>query len=263
MQIISVVRNFDFYNRCVKENPFNKGAKFTTVDNLSENRSIALRYNEFLDAYDYAKPDWLIFCHEDWEIKENWQSRLDELDKNKLYAPIGLFLTKSFLPKLKGEIICSDKDGENAELFGEKVVTGTEVGTFDCQCLLIHSDLVKKYNLRFDKNLSFDLYVEDFCINAKEKHQIVSCIFQLDCQHYSRGNIQPRFYEQLKYLRKKYYWAKGIYGTTVNGEFIGRLFNIVRFMSICFRFLYQNKITKSGKHIIKICKIPVFSKKIV
>ena len=52
---------------------------------------------------------------------------------------------------------------------GRRVKTGIKVQTFDCQCLIIHSSLINRYKLRFDENLTFDLYVEDFCANANEK----------------------------------------------------------------------------------------------
>ena len=70
MQVISVVRDFDTYNRLVKGNPFYSArTNFVAFDNRVENQGISKRYNSFLDNYDYSKSDWFLFCHEDWELK--------------------------------------------------------------------------------------------------------------------------------------------------------------------------------------------------
>lgn len=52
MKIISVVRDFEMYDRLVRNNPFNKGADFSCFDNRQENLGIAARYNQFLNGYD-------------------------------------------------------------------------------------------------------------------------------------------------------------------------------------------------------------------
>lgn len=273
MIIISVVRNSIMYNRLVKNNPYNQGASFYPIDNNVENKSIAVRYNQFLDNYDYTKPDWFVFCHEDWKVKENWLPRFDKLNKNKLYGPIGIYvfsLAGKIIKNIYGRITHSDKDGSNPEKIGVKVKIGTKVNVFDCQCLIVHSSLVKNYNLRFDENLDFDLYVEDFCINAQEKYHIPSCIMPLKCHHYSKGKVSGRFLKKLQYLQEKYKNAKGMYSTPVytgQNDVIGQpRINIKAVIFYCLqrqkRFLYQNKITKSNKRLIKICKIPVYSKKI-
>lgn len=268
MQIISVVRNVSLYNRLVKSNHFNRGAEFCCFDNNQENKGISERYNEFLDNYDYSNKDWLVFCHEDWEIQENWQKKLEKLDKESLYGPIGCKLVDT--PNLAkryilGRIFNSQKDGYSCLSVGENSPTGTTVGTFDCQCLLVHSDLVKKYKLRFDEKLSFDLYTEDFCINAAENFAISSKIFKLKCQHYSYGDVQPRFYEGIKYLQQKYSDAKGVYSCTVDNVLIGNknynkeVIAVSSFFQKASRFFFQKKISKSKKLIIKICRLPVWN----
>lgn len=272
MQVISVVRNFNMYNRLVRNNLYyNKDTVFTVFDNNEENKYISVRYNEFLKNYDYSKDDWFIFCHEDWELKEDLLPKLKNLDKNCLYGPIGVFWKKSCnLPILLGKIVESNKDGSYSSIIGNDAdQNNNHIMTFDCQCLIVHSSLIKNYSLRFDENLSFDLYVEDFCINAKEKHNISSKILNIKCQHYSHGKITGRFYKQLKYLRNKYKKINEIYCTTVGGKFISGYSLKFIFYFICSfyikkiaRFIYQSKITNKGKKIIKIFKIPVFNKSI-
>ncbi len=260
MQIISVVRDFEMYDRCVRKNPYNAGVVLHPIDNRTENKGIPTRYNEFLDAYDYSKPDWFVFCHEDWEIKEAWQSRLDELDKNNLYGPIGCELSNCGNVRVCGLISHSNKDGSDSMLFGSAVTTGKVVGTFDCQCLLVHSTLVLKYHLRFDENLLFNCYIEDFCIAAKEMVNVISCIFSINAQHFSRGNITERFYGELAYIRNKWNHANELYATCAQGFLIGRRWKFQQFLFKMLRFFYQDKRTAT-KHIIKIVKIPIYHKR--
>ena len=212
MQIISVVRDFNMYNQLIKDNPFYPiDTNFICFNNNDENLTIPIRYNSFLESYDYSNEDWFIFCHEDWELKENLEKRLNKLDKNSLYGVIGTSLNwNGHSDYTYGEIENSNKDGSNLIKIGNYNNELVEVGTFDCQCLIMHSSVVEKYGLRFDKKLTWDLYVEDFCIFARENHNIPSKILQLKCQHYSFGKITERFYKQYTYLQKKYKNAKSV-----------------------------------------------------
>lgn len=230
--VISVVRNFSLYEKLVQNNPFYEQTKFVCLDNTKENKNISVCYNEFLNNYTYylntfAHQDqaWFMFCHEDFELQENISDKLSLLDKKSLYAPIGTkFIPKKdkFLIRSYGGVKNSDKKGNNIRFYGRSCETGFEVETFDCQCFLVHSSLINTYNLFFDENLTFDLYVEDFCINAKEQYGISSRIFNMKCQHYSYGSIQQRFYDGLKYLQNKYKNANQSYSNGLVLEEIGK-----------------------------------------
>lgn len=265
MQVISVVRNFDMYNRLIQSNKhYGNNVEFVAFDNNKENKNISIWYNHFLKNYDYSKDDWFIFCHEDWELKDDLSSKLLNLDKNCLYGPIGMTLGKCYKRSImSGCIIQSDKEGNSSFILGKRSNFEENVGTFDCQCLIVHSSLIKKYNLKFDENLSFDLYVEDFCINSQEKYNICSKILPFECQHYSHGKITNRFFENLKYLRKKYKNTNKIYCSTVKGYAISGPSSLLVYHSYLllrkiFRFFYQKKLTKHNKTVIKLCKIPFY-----
>lgn len=268
MVIISVVRDFGMYDRLVRNNPFNQGATFYAIDNREKNEGVPVGYNSFLNQYDFSKEDWFVFCHEDWEIQEDWMARVEQLQKESLHGPIGarvVFNKKIVL----GRIVNSGKDGTGAICIGNSFRTGGITGTFDCQCMLVHSSLIQRTGLRFDPNLLFDFYVEEFCIHARERYGVLSRIVALACQHYSFGNIHPRFFDAVEYVRKKYPAPRVCYSSTAKTVFLGtpKLFDIlfvekelIKFLIL--RFAYRSKITRSNHRLIKIFNLPIYHVKV-
>lgn len=129
-------------------------------------------------------------------------------DRESLWGPVGASTKVRFGLYHQWQFVGSmeecKKDGSNPHTVGNPVPCGTLVETFDCQCLIVHSALVQKHHLRFDENLTFDLYAEDFCIAAHEKADIPSRILPLVARHWSGGSVQPRYYTQEAYLNQKY-----------------------------------------------------------
>ena len=207
--LISVVRDYDMYARCLAQNPFAKASTLHPIDNRQENAPVSVQYNRFLDAYDFGRPGWFVFCHEDFEFLGGLAPLLQQARKDCLYGPIGAWTERRLggvlqIWRLAGQIIECAKDGTNEKIVGTSVPMGTPVETFDCQCLIVHSELIRTAGLRFDPALSFDLYVEDFCIQAKEQHGIPSLILPLACKHWSNGRVGERYHQQEEYLRTKY-----------------------------------------------------------
>lgn len=271
MQIVSVVRNFEMFERLVKNNPYNKGADCVCFDNNQENLYISVRYNQFLNNYDYGQENWLVFCHEDWEIKENWQDKIAALHKDRIYGVVGVTSFRWWnrvYQKMVGKIEESQKDGSQRIMRGEPIVAEQEVETFDCQCLIVHSSLIKKHNLRFDEKLMFDLYAEEFSINARENFGIGSYVVPVKCQHYSSGDLQQRFFDSMEYIKNKYKHAKYIYGNVVYPKLLiynqdkYKKLEAVLYKESRLSFWFSKKITKKGYLTIKICKIPVWHQKI-
>lgn len=206
--IISVVRDFVMYDKCIVKNPNCQGCEIVALDNREKNDGIGVCYNRVINSRSADEDAWYIFCHEDFEPLAPLTNVLNGLDKNALWGPIGAS-TKVILGlyhkwQLIGQIEECKKDGTNIHKVGSSAPIGTNVETFDCQCLVVHSSLIQKHNLRFDENLTFDLYVEDFCIAAHEKARIESRILPISARHWSGGSVQPRYYTQESYLNRKY-----------------------------------------------------------
>ncbi len=223
---ISVVNDYDIYNKCYKNNPVINGSdnyKLVDFDNVKENLPVPVRYNSFLDNYDYNNPAWFVFCHPDWELKDmDFEKKINKLSQNNLYSAYGV--THSVIENKVysfpvGYIQTYMRDGSNAKELNKQLLSSDsnliKCDTFDCMMIFVHSSLIEKYNLRFDENLKWDLYVEDFCINAKEKYDINSYVLPLNHCHYSNScySIIPKsYYLTLSYINKKY--PHSLYGGT-------------------------------------------------
>ena len=206
--IISVVRDFEMYTTCVVRNSLLVDIERITIDNRKHNEPIPVCYNRFLDKYDYTKESWFVFCHEDFEFQEDVVSLLEHFDKDSLHGVVGA-ARRGFagfgMQVIYGNMTEVNRDGSGKEWQpGRKIVQAVEVEAFDCCCLIVHSSLVKKYRLRFDETLLFDLYVEDFCALAKVKHGIRSYVHPVKCCHHSGSRATDRLIRHLPYLKEKY-----------------------------------------------------------
>lgn len=219
--IASVVRDRAMYDACLGNNSHTDGCEMFILDNTSENMPVTFRYNRFLDELSKDGEDcWIVLCHEDWEPREDIPGRLDCLDRNFLYGPIGSFTLE--LPRVDvimnmGYVLHCSRNGKKESSVRGKQVEG-RADTFDCQCIIMHSSLVRQYGLRFDENLHFHMYVEDFCISAYERFGIESRTIALLACHHSKGSLSKEFHEALSYERKKFAVSKKRYSTIVGHE---------------------------------------------
>ena len=210
--VVSVVRDMRMYERCVRANPCVNKNELVCLDNRKTNETVPKRYNAFIEGCDLTRDVWIMFCHEDFQLSEDLSRALGMADRGVIYGPIGAVLVRRhrcFLGGLKrgnvvGLISESDKSGVGCREVGRLVPMGTRVDTVDCQCLLVHTSLLRRTGLRFDENLSFDLYAEDFCIQALKTHGVLTCILPLKCSHFSHGTLSDRFYRQKDYLCAKH-----------------------------------------------------------
>ncbi len=174
-----------------------------SIDNRLHNVGLSIIYNDLIK--DNINQDvWLFFVHEDFEIKGSLEHIYD-LEKNAIYGTFGVSMEQGGPPVAFGRHTCSNKDGTNAVEAGLPITSPQSVQTIDCQSILIHTSLLRQHDsLRFDENLSFDLYAEELCLNASCLLDIPIYVFPLDFQHYSHGKITERYHKGLSYLEAKY-----------------------------------------------------------
>lgn len=172
------------------------------IDNRRSNKGLPVLYNQAINE-SLDQDSWLFFVHEDFEINSNL-SVIGSLERDCVYGTFGVRMVGD-APVGVGAHTVSHKDGRGSETVGVAISTCQEVETLDCQSILIHTSLLRKYpELRFDENLTFDLYAEDFCIMAKQILGLKVMVFPLDFQHYSFGKVGERYHRGLAYLAKKY-----------------------------------------------------------
>ena len=223
ISVVTAVTDETMYRRFFRNNRFLRSStansdtvELCPLDNQIENRPVSERYNEFLDRYDYSQPGWLVFCHQDWFVRENLASLLGTLDKSTLWGPIGSRLIKT----PEGELVCEHRgqirerrrNGKAGRILSGmtdwRLLPTPQVDTLDCLALFVHSDLVNQYNLRFDPRFQFDLYVEDFCLNAQRKAKIVSRVVKMRAEHWSDAGYRDRqnsgYWEQRQLFNQKY-----------------------------------------------------------
>lgn len=263
MIFVSVVRDFAMYNRLVRDNPNNDGAKFVAFDNNIENMTIPARYNSFLVSLDCSNSEWIVFLHEDFQFLEPLGAKLPYMDTNAIY---GVFGAKLRVPGV-GLQIDSNKDGSDMSFRGAPVATETSVDTVDCACVMVHSSLIGKFGLRFDERLTYDLYTEDFGISARERFGVETKVLPIRSHHYSYGNVQSRFHEQLQYLNGKYSDASRVYVTTTcyaigNASGLQAVTDLINSRHrIPRKWLFYRKVSHAGRVTVKVLGIPVVSLK--
>ncbi len=218
--IISVITNHEQYNKLIAHNPFLQKCILKKYDNTQENLPIPLRYNHFIE-HEMPEDAWLVFCHQDFEFLESPSSIVSKLTPDRIYGAVGVKTTtrKTWNLKIGGKSLFSShtgtdiypifygqirqgKEGQET-LIGQHIAAPHLVDTVDECCLIVHSSLIRKFNLRFDPVFDFHLYSADFSLSAR-KHSISTCAVQINCRHISPGNVNQLFWEKYQLLLKKY-----------------------------------------------------------
>lgn len=172
------------------------------VDNRKHNEGLPVIYNRIIED-NIDKDTWLFLVHEDYEIKGDL-AHIANLSPDCVYGSFGTRMHGDY-PVGWGQHHCSAKNGSEAVVVGMELVEPVDVEALDCQSVLVHTSLLRRHpKLRFDENLTFDLYAEDFCLNASQNFGIGIKVFPVRFQHYSFGKVTDRYYQGLDYLAAKY-----------------------------------------------------------
>ena len=222
LNIVIVANNFDMLDRCVQSNIFMNKYKIHVFDNRTNVKGISEHYNDYIQNI-MAEDQWILFCHQDFSLLEDFDVKLKKLDKNCIYGVVGaapvnemyfymfargysFFKFKIGLMKKRKQFgrILQGK-GNKCIKKGIFVLNQKVVDTVDCCCTFIHSSLIKKNNLLFDPMFKWHFYSEDFSLNAHKLYNIKSKVIQTKCCHYSLGNFNQEFYDNLEKLKAKYH----------------------------------------------------------
>lgn len=228
IEIVCVANDLEMFNQVIGTNSNMNKYPITIFDNSIENIGISKRYNSYITNNINSESDfWVIFCHQDFGFNKDPFEKIKSFNKKYIYGAIGTavnfssfrLLKKYLLNKpskyfpVKRKIVGQINQGiKNVgfKKFGKKILFEKTVSSLDCCCMIAHSSLINEYNLRFDENLNWHMYVEEFCINAKKTHKICSKVAQFDCLHLGEGNANDDFYACADYVRNKHQlsWIK-------------------------------------------------------
>jgi hypothetical protein len=140
---------------------------------------------------------WIVFCHQDFILKDDLRKVLAGKDAGAVYGVVGAHQGRL---GLLGRIMQSD-----GSFIGAKLTSPVFVQTVDEVCFIIHSSVFRS-GLRFDEHFSFDFYGADLCLQAYRLGFGVYAL-QVDCQHKSKslvGNLNSACYLRTK----KFFRAK-------------------------------------------------------
>lgn len=175
--VVSAVNDPTLYRKLFIQNPMLNEPNVYLCPRLNPNPQqpdkvlgLSALYNQFIDEFDHYKQGWIVFCHNDFEIIERLTPVLSKLDPNYIYGPCGAFITQkkgrnfqafvgySIEQQPRKSLLNYTLKNSNFHRFPnnrEKYV----VDTLDCLCVIVHSSLIHRFNLRFDEHLRFDLVV--------------------------------------------------------------------------------------------------------
>jgi hypothetical protein len=208
IELVCVTHKPKLYERHIASNPHLRDHTLIQLDNRSVKLGVALRYNEFLDSRP-PSDSWIVFVHHDFELHEDPANVLSNLSEDSIYGPIGARVieevpieqTNSTSDRSKsrsealGEIACSHEHTAAART-GRRIDEPQIVDTLDACCLIAHSSLITRHGLRFDPNLPWHLYSEDFSLSAWSAHRIPTRVVQIESGHYGVAHRGITFDDQ-------------------------------------------------------------------
>jgi len=172
---------------------------------ISKNKSAPILINEILD--DLKKKQWLVFCEEWVRFLKKINPLLKDKNKQVVYGITGARI-------LKDENKFQVFDGRTGyQMIDDKLVDSLGQG-----CLVIHSSLLKKFDLKFDEEFK-DRYMVDFSLQCKTKGIKVG-IIALNSRFKERIIRYGKEHIFRKKLRQKYskFLPIGLWGGTLTND---------------------------------------------
>ncbi len=222
--LVCAMNKPDMYASFFTDNPNCKeGYHFVCYDNRTDNQAIPVRYNDFLENK-LPADGWVAFCHQDFRLDEDIRPKLLHLPKGSIYGVVGTktLSKKAFTCKIRGcKLLKSSfgvdlyteyvgrikwlrKDGSIKELHRPAVCPAETVDTLEPCFVLLHTDLIRKHQLRFDPFYDFHLYAEELSVRARLHYGVQTQVINLQGLHYSKGFKDENFYNKYIALVRKY-----------------------------------------------------------
>lgn len=220
IEFVTVVNNHDMYRKYFTDNPHIAAYSKIAIDNTVENIPITRRFNDYIEK-SMPRDTFVVFCHQDLEFVSDPGETILKADPDTIFGPVGAaprrgfavfmsidevrpFRLKTGFPLRSVTVGRIFEDGKHKRKYvGKKINKPTAVETLDCCCFAVNSESIRRHGLRFDENLEWHLYSEDFSLSAREKFGIETFAVALDCVHHSGGNFDPSFAGSLAYLKQK------------------------------------------------------------
>lgn len=222
-KVICVYNKPEIFEKVIKTNENLQDFEIISFDNTQINTPITKHYNNFIKEQILDSPDnndfWCLFIHQDFGLIENITPKLEEFKPEAIYGAVGVKLFrgvffgkksqnshlgfKKYLAVEYGRIL-QGNDDFNFTYYGREVNAPVKVDAVDCCCIILHSSLIKKYNLQFDENLSFHMYAEELCYRAQKEFDIPIVVAQLNCFHMGKGSYNEEFQKSTQYVKNKF-----------------------------------------------------------
>jgi ubiquinone/menaquinone biosynthesis C-methylase UbiE len=203
---VVVYNNPTTFKKCFCSSLYASKENMVAIHN-EKNEGLPVIFNRVVKKY-HSRDVWLVFCHQDFVLKEDLQPIMRCKDTEAVYGPIG---ARSGSTKLFGRVIQT-----NNTPIGDSLGDDAPVETLDEMCLIIHSSLFRQ-GLKFDERFRFHFYGADLCMQATTVGFDVLAT-QLNSQHKSRalsGNVgSAEYLEALRMFREKWKEALPIRTTT-------------------------------------------------
>ncbi|MCK0196066.1 hypothetical protein MWN34_03980 [Ancylobacter sp. 6x-1] len=178
------------------------GYQVELIDNRVRKAGLSTLYNEIIRRH-LDEDAWLFFVHEDFEV-QGPVFKTAGLRREAIYGTFGVKM-QGHLPIGHGEHCCSRKDGTGGIQVGLPISAPVWVDTLDCQSILLHTSVLRNHpGLRFDEELTFDLYAEALSMSAQESCGLPVFVLPLAFQHYSHGKVTERYWRGLRHLARRF-----------------------------------------------------------
>lgn len=201
LQVVAVTHRPAIFEQYVGSNEHIRRHPIVRYDNTMQNLPIPVRYNQFIDTE--MGDGWVAFIHHDFAFDVDPLPVLDGVSQDHIYGVIGCKLMREGRYAFVGAPGRSPVRWERGEVrylltrgfvkctteltrsgtIGHRITEALQADTLDCCCLIVHSSLIRRYNLRFDERFDWHLYAEDFSLGARA-HGIDTFALPIESGHY-------------------------------------------------------------------------------